>query len=67
VTEGGGIGHAAMGETHEIAYVDLPAKFAKPMGKLRSAKVFKRFHKLIIDLHESREASSYTSFGMVVP
>jgi hypothetical protein len=41
-TEGGGVGQADVGETHEIAYVDLPRICAQPKGKLRSATLFKR-------------------------
>jgi hypothetical protein len=40
--EGGGVGQAAMGETHEIAYVDLPPICAQPKGKLLSVTMFKR-------------------------
>jgi hypothetical protein len=32
--EGGGVGHAAVKETHEIAYVGLPPICAQPKGKL---------------------------------
>jgi hypothetical protein len=41
-TEGGGVGQAAVGESHEITYVDLPPIFAQPKGNLLSATMFKR-------------------------
>jgi hypothetical protein len=41
-TKGGGVGQAAEGETHEIAYVDLPKICAQPKGKPLSATMFKR-------------------------
>jgi hypothetical protein len=41
-TEGGGVGHAAVGETHEIAYVNLLPIMAQHKGKMRSAKMFKQ-------------------------
>jgi hypothetical protein len=41
-TEGGGGEQAAVGETHEIAYVDLPPMCAQPKGKLLSATMYKR-------------------------
>jgi hypothetical protein len=41
-TEGVSVGQAAMGETHEIARVDLPPICAQPKGKLLSATIFKR-------------------------
>jgi hypothetical protein len=41
-TEGGGVGQAAVGETHEIAYVDLPPICAQPKGNMLSATMFKR-------------------------
>jgi hypothetical protein len=37
-TEGGGVGHAVVEETHQILYVDLPLISAQPnKGKMRSA------------------------------
>jgi hypothetical protein len=41
-TEGGGVGQAAVGETHEIAYVDLPQICAQPKDKPPSPTIFKR-------------------------
>jgi hypothetical protein len=40
--EGGGVGQAAVGGTHEIAYVDLAPICAQPKGKPLSATMFKR-------------------------
>jgi hypothetical protein len=41
-TEGAGVGQADVGETHEIAYVELPPICAQPKGKPLSATMFKR-------------------------
>jgi hypothetical protein len=41
-TEEGGVGLAAVGETHEVEYVDLPPICAQPKGKPLSATMFKR-------------------------
>jgi hypothetical protein len=41
-TEEGGVGQAAVGETHETAYADLPPICVQPKGKLFSATIFER-------------------------
>jgi hypothetical protein len=41
-TKGGGVGHATVGETHEITFVELSPICAQPKGKVLSTIISKR-------------------------
>jgi hypothetical protein len=60
-TEGGDVGHAAMGEMHEIAYVDLPPICAHPKGKLLSATMFKQSIEIeiVYNMYRMKPAVAY--------
>jgi hypothetical protein len=49
--EEGSIGHAVVGGTHEIAYVDLPPICVEPKDKLRVWPQCSNDHKLPLGAH----------------